>query len=348
MRSILFTISLNWSFNTRVTLWVLWMTAGVAGWLLSRTKQGGKVVPGLVGPWLIVGAGLLILPQLVSRAPQLAAMGIHLPKDTPIFGFGLMLFMAFYASSMFAQWRFSQEGYDGEMAWDIAMWSMLAGVVGARVWHVIQYWNNFAAGPPGKLFALWDGGLVFYGGLIGGMLAFVAYCRARKLDPVVIADIVIPSLFIGMGFGRIGCFLNGCCFGDPCQVPWAVSFPVNSPPFIDQVKTGLLSVSATGSLPVHPTQLYSAFDAFIMAALAWAYYPYRTRVSDVVVLAWAGHAVTRFCLEFLRADEQGQFSTSLTISQWFSIGLLAAAGVFWGWTRFAYPPLKRQETVGQA
>lgn len=286
--------------------------------------------------WAVIAVVIAAVPQFVQpKGP--------IPTEWPVFGFGLMLFLGFFGAAQLASIRFQRRGMDSEIPWDIAFWGVPAGIVGARLFHIIQYWPIYQGHPFSKLFQLWDGGLVFYGGLITGTLAFVVYCLRRKLDPLDTGDLIMPSLFVGMGFGRLGCFLNGCCYGDFCTLPWAVSFPAGSNPFKVQVREGYLFGTEAWSLPLHPTQLYSALDAFLLVAVTLAYYPFRQRRGDVIVLGLAIHSITRFLIEFVRNDEPGQLGTMLTISQWISIAMFVATLIFWANLHFLQPLGRRVE-----
>jgi phosphatidylglycerol:prolipoprotein diacylglycerol transferase len=130
-------------------------------------------------------------------------------------------------------------------------------------------------------------------------------------------------------FGRLGCLLNGCCFGDVCSLPWSITFPPESVPFEALVRRGLLDDSAVRSLPLHPAQLYDSLSGLLLALLTWAYYPYRRRTGEVLAMGWIAYPINRFMIEFLRADEAGQFGTSLTIAQWVSLVLFASGVVFY-------------------
>jgi phosphatidylglycerol:prolipoprotein diacylglycerol transferase len=143
-------------------------------------------------------------------------------------------------------------------------------------------------------------------------------------------DAVAPSIAIGTLFGRLGCFLNGCCYGDPCRLPWAVSFPEPSPPWAHHRALGLIPPGAMHSLPVHPTQLYAALDGFIILLLLSAFYPLRRRDGEVIGLLMVTYPITRFLIEFLRNDE-GVFFAGLTISQNISVALFAAGCVYLAW-----------------
>jgi phosphatidylglycerol:prolipoprotein diacylglycerol transferase len=140
----------------------------------------------------------------------------------------------------------------------LAMWLVVSGVVGARLFHVIEYWDERFAGksPAATLLEIAnvpEGGLVIYGGFFGAALGFVAFVRKHRLPLLAMADLIAPSLAIGLALGRIGCFLNGCCYGGQTDWPWAVTFPQfsspretakpqaqrrHSPPYLDQAMRG--------------------------------------------------------------------------------------------------------------
>jgi phosphatidylglycerol---prolipoprotein diacylglyceryl transferase len=176
-----------------------------------------------------------------------------------------------------------------------------------------------------------DGGLVYYGGIPAGLLAAIWICRKRNLNLLSLGDIVIPSLFLGMAFGRIGCFLNGCCYGDRCDLPWAVQFPMGSVPDMALVLRGFVGADQDLTMRLHPTQLYSSLDGLFLFFLTHAYFPFRPRNGAVIALGALTYPLTRFALETLRGDELGQFSTSLTISQWISILIFSVGVVFTIW-----------------
>ena len=132
---------------------------------------------------------------------------------------------------------------------------------------------------------------------------------------------ITPSVFVGIGFGRIGCLLNGCCFGDYCPLPWGIEFPAGSGPFSALVYRGFLPPDALHTPPLHPTQIYSAVDGFLLAAVTLWYTPMRRIAGDVFCVGLILSSITRFMIEFIRGDEYGQWGTTFTISQWISAAL---------------------------
>lgn len=269
----------------------------------------------------VIGAAIVLAPSIAARfGPN---------PGIPIFGYGLMMCLGFVSATLLAARRATKVGFPPETIWDLTFLFLISGVGGARLFYLIQHGDRVFAqcqsvGDYLKAAVnLPDGGLVLYGGLIAGAVVYWWFCRSRKLEAWKLGDLIVPSIFLGIAFGRLGCFLYGCCFGDRCELPWAVEFPVDSVPFKTQVQRGFLPDDAAASLPIHPTQLYSVIDGVLLCLLTLAYYPIRARDGSVVTLALLTYPVTRFFIERLRGDEMGQFGTSLTIAQWISLAMLA-------------------------
>lgn len=199
-----------------------------------------------------------------------------------------------------------------------------AGIAGARIAHVIEYWHadgfdsNFAS-----VFAVWQGGLVFYGGLAAALVAFAAWSAVKRPDVLALADVLAVGVPLGHAFGRIGCFFFGCCWGKPSSSPLAVSFPARSPVWASQVSQGLIKPSAASSLPILPAQLFEA--AALFALFAVLYLLYRRRRAWTAAVYALGYSAMRFSLEFLRDDERPSFA-GLSSAQLFS-AFLASLGI---------------------
>ncbi|MGE3314582.1 MAG: prolipoprotein diacylglyceryl transferase family protein [Planctomycetaceae bacterium] len=278
----------------------------------------------------------------VAAVPYRDRTGGH---NLPVYGYGFMLFAGFLIAGWAATRRAALVNVSGDTIWDLAMWLFAAGIFGGRLYYCIQYADRVFYNQVGnqqkvlKPFPdliraavnLPDGGLVLYGGLLMGAVAYFTFCWKRKQNPLLLADITIPSVFIGVAFGRIGCFLNGCCYGDRCELPWAISFPLGSVPDTALVSRGFIGPEQPFSLFLHPTQLYSSLDAFILAALTHAYFRYRPRNGAVLALGLLTYPVTRFAIELLRGDELGQFHTPLTTAQFVSIALFATGLIYAVW-----------------
>ena len=245
----------------------------------------------------------------------------------PVFGYGLMLFIGFTAASVLAARRAEREGLSKDVIWDLAMWLFIPGILGARMWYLIQYGDRVFAGVPVTQWPLVAvnlslGGIVLYGHAFWeGRLGFSRFVSPVGFDHSVWQILSCSSVFVGIGFGRIGCFLYGCCYGCKSTLPWAVQFPPGSSAFDSLVAKGVIDASAACTPLLHPTQIYSSIDGFLIAALTSWYFWHRRRNGEVLAVALIVYPITRFCMELLRADEVGQFGTTLTISQCASIGL---------------------------
>jgi phosphatidylglycerol:prolipoprotein diacylglycerol transferase len=244
-----------------------------------------------------------------------------------VFGYGLMLFVAFLGSMNLAAWCSKRRGLDPEVIYDLALFVFLGGLIGARVFYVIQYWGDRVR-TVADVFKFWEGGIVLYGSIIGGTLTFFAYRIWRPFPLRPALDSVAPALALGIAIGRFGCFLNGCCYGDVCGLPWAVTFPEPSPPWQAHVNAHLISAGAHASLPVHPTQLYSVIDGLVLVGLLLAFDPIRRRDGQVMALLMVAYPVTRFLIEHLRGDEAALFA-GMTVSQTISLALLLCGLAYW-------------------
>jgi prolipoprotein diacylglyceryltransferase len=166
-----------------------------------------------------------------------------LPHGIPIYGYGLMLFLAFVLCVLIAGWRAQKNGIcPKERVQDLAIWIIVFGIIGARVTFMIQYHNQFDS--LGQFFKIWEGGLVLYGGVIGGVvgyaLAYFLVLKKYNISTWKLADIIAPCAALGIGLGRVGCYFNGCCYGNVACVDCpAVHFPMTSRARSDLVERGL-------------------------------------------------------------------------------------------------------------
>jgi phosphatidylglycerol:prolipoprotein diacylglycerol transferase len=124
----------------------------------------------------------------------------------------------------------------------LSFWMILPGILGARVFYIVEYWKDFQQPTlmetlPGLL-NFTKGGLVVFGSVIGGVCGLLVFVVRNKLPLMATCDLMAPSFMLGLAIGRLGCFLNGCCFGGVCDLPWAVEFPVGSPAHIHQLRQG--------------------------------------------------------------------------------------------------------------
>ena len=312
-------------------LLLLWIVFG-AWSVVMRVRQ--KDVPWSVDDAWTLGH-LLFWAALIVAAPKL---GVYLRQNgmpafregIPIFGYGFMLFIAVATGSWLAARRAQRENLPSDKIWDLAFCLFLSGIAGARLFYLIQYRDRVfkdVTSLPDFVFTvvnLAGGGIVLYGGLIAAAVAYFVFCSVNRIRPLALLDIITPSIFLGIGFGRIGCFLNGCCYGGETTLPWGVQFPNDSATFGALVEKGL-NPNALCTPPLHPTQLYSAMDGFFLFALTAWYFSRRRRTGEVFAIGLTIYPITRFLIEFLRNDEPGLFGSAFTISQWISAAMLVIA-----------------------
>jgi phosphatidylglycerol:prolipoprotein diacylglycerol transferase len=186
---------------------------------------------------IVAGAIAFLLPGMEEVAGGGSRLGL------PIRGFGVMLMLATVASVGLASYRAWQMGLDPEVIYTLAFWMFIAGIAGARTFYIIEYWKEFQQ--PTLLATLQAianvtrGGLVVYGSVLAGLPAGIYFLRRRGLPILAMADVIAPSMVVGLALGRMGCFLNGCCFGGVCvDQPQAMTFPAGSPPYLQQLQEG--------------------------------------------------------------------------------------------------------------
>ena len=237
-------------------------------------------------------------------------IAFHLGPLT-IHWYGVMIALAFLAGLWTAIRRAPRENISSEHIGDVVLWLMVGGILGARIVYVTTYWKDeFAGQPLSEIFMIQHGGLVYYGGLIGATIAGIICNRWKKLPFWKTADVLAPSIALGNVFGRIGCLLNGCCYGRPTDLPWAIHFPSDHP---------------TGSLPVHPTEIYDALNNFILYLLLALLFRRKKFDGEVFATYLVGYAVTRTIMEYFRGDyPPDQIHFGLTPGELISIPIFIA------------------------
>ncbi len=171
----------------------------------------------------------------------------------------------------------------------------------------------------------WAGGLTYYGGLIGASLAAWYLLRRDRFPFWKAADMAGFTVPLGLAFGRMGCLFAGCCFGSPCSLPWAISFPWRSPASEEQARDHLLASARLWSWPVHPTQIYESAASLGIAIFCLLFVHTRKRYDgQVFATSLALYAVARFLVEFFRRDDRGGL-LGLSTSQLLGMAMLGAA-----------------------
>ena len=159
-----------------------------------------------------------------------------------IYSYGVFVAIGFLAALWVSGREIARQGLDREKFLDMGFWVVLSAIAGARIFHVLVYWRQYAEAP-GEILKLWNGGLVFYGGFIAATAACVVFLRRNRMPFLPVADASSIGIVLGLAFGRLGCTSAGCCFGKPTTLPWAITFT-------DPACLAPLHV------PLHPTQIY--------------------------------------------------------------------------------------------
>ncbi len=218
-------------FGFGVFFW-LWCAGAILFLVLQWKKQG----------WNRELSSSLLFLVVVGLVIAFILPAVTKPEGIPVRGYGTMLFIAIVSSTALCIFRGRSRGYSPDTVISFVFWLCVCGIIGARVFYVVEYWEEFRervlAGNVGVLFNVADGGIVVYGSLIGGLIGLVVFTRKHKLPFLATCDLIAPAMMLGLAIGRIGCLFNGCCYGGHCELPWAVTFPTNSPPYESQVERG--------------------------------------------------------------------------------------------------------------
>ncbi|MBT8470800.1 MAG: prolipoprotein diacylglyceryl transferase [Deltaproteobacteria bacterium] len=284
----------------------------------------------------------------------------------PIPAYFTFLLIGFAVATWLAARLARKDGLNPDTFIDLGLFSVILGVLGARMLHVFvdgYFWDyvhlctdpskvaweitaaqcaraegiwNAALGlcrPSARdcfaWAAFWRGGLTYYGGLIAAAAFGIWFLKREGVPLYRGMDIAAIGISLGLVFGRLGCFLGGCCFGVNTDGPIGLSFPPFSPASESQWRAGLLEAPHLASLPVHPTQLYEAFGCLAITGFLLFWLRPRRRFDGQLMLTFIGlYAVLRFLLELLRADERGEF-LGLSTSQLLAIPALLLVATLW-------------------
>lgn len=238
-----------------------------------------------------------------------------------VHAYGAALALSFLLGSFWVTSRSRKLGYRDDHMMELFWWILISALIGSRVYYAFQHADDFNDDFLG-IFKIWGGGLTQYGGVIGALLIGGLYIRSRSWPWREVVDLIAPTLALGEAITRIGCFLNGCCFGKLCELPWAVTYPA-----------GAHANHVHGGAPIHPSQLYLMVGNGLLF-VALAYIQPRLRGSGrVLSLYLVFSSVIRFLVDFTRhyevSDHISPFGMTMTHSQWVSIGFILLA--IWLW-----------------
>lgn len=228
-----------------------------------------------------------------------------------IYSFGFILVLAFYSCYFFLNYDLKRLGYDEKLASDIVFWAAVGGIFGAKLYYLIENFDRVIIDPKGMIFS--GSGLVFLGGLLGGLIAVTILLKKQNLSWLLFADLVAPVLILGSCIGRIGCFLVGDDYGLPSKLPWAVSFIDGLPPTTTQSFQYYypwidLSGFEPGLITVHPTQIYEVIITFVLFVFLWKKRKNIETTGNLFFIYLILYGIERFMIEFLRTNPKYLFS----------------------------------------
>jgi phosphatidylglycerol:prolipoprotein diacylglycerol transferase len=265
-----------------------------------------------------------------------------------IYSYGVMLGLSFIVGWYLALYLGGREKLPKERIGNCYMVTAISAIVGARLLYFITNLDRLSS--PLDFFKLYEGGLVAYGGFLGGFLGSWYYMHRHRISLLAWADIAVPCLASGIFLTRIGCLLYGCDYGSVTDLSWGISFPkwedgTGSPAYLDHLRQGLISEDADWSLKVHPTQLYSSFNGLILFGILLFVLKYRRFKGEVFLSFALYYAVTRFIIEFFRGDTDrgavGMFSTSQFIG--LIVFVLALGAYIYLFLRFKKDPQRANQ-----
>ena len=235
---------------------------------------------------------------------------LHLGPLT-IHTYGALYALGIFTAVALSEYLYRRDGGEPEAIIDLALPVVIGTLIGARALFIIVEHEYYLRNPV-EIIMVWKGGLVFYGGLMGGAIAFIITARVKKLELWHLADTVAPGVALGHALGRLGCFFAGSCYGRATDVPWAVIY---SDP--NSLARDIIGV------PVHPTQLYSAAFLTLLSAILVFIGIRSTFKGQVIATYGILYGTFRFFIEFLRGDPRGTVSLAgLTVSTSQAVSLL--------------------------
>ena len=283
------------------------------------------------------------LPEWLGRIPDwIPGLGGSQIGGRPIFSYGVMLGISFLVCAILGLRLSTRLGADKSKTPGLMLWAAVGAIFGARVLY-------FVASAPdaftlARFFRFQDGGLVAYGGFLGGIGASLIYARLNRMDWLTVADGFAPTLLLGTGITRTGCFLYGCDYGQPTKLAWALRFPRwdnpaitpwikgNAPAYADHVNQALISHGHGFSEGVHPTQLLMSINGFLGFAVLMVLLPYRKFRGQLIAAFLIYYGITRFLVELLRGDAVrgvGVLGTPFSTSQMIGLFLVPVGAALW-------------------
>jgi len=232
-----------------------------------------------------------------------------------IYSYGFMLALSFFVGILAGAARARKRGVAPSLVYDLSIILIIGAIVGSRGLYIITHLDNYHGII--DMIALWKGGAVYYGGLLLAIAGAITYLKIKNISFLKVADILSPSIGIGIFFTRIGCFLSGCCFGHPTSNCMGVVFPHNSPAGYQYP-----------DIHIHPTQLYSSAYGIIIFILLILVEKMRFAEGSIFGFMFVFYGIARFIVDYFRYYEESAMVGMFTFNQLISIGLIAGGAIF--------------------
>ena len=264
---------------------------------------------------------MLIHPQIDPVALQVGPLAIHWYGLTYLAAFGLFMLLGQrrLLHEPFASIR-TNGGWSSKDVEDILFFGVMGVVLGGRLGYCLFYKPVYYLAHPLEIFAVWQGGMSFHGGMLGVIVAMLWFARSRNRSWLQVADFVAPCVPTGLAAGRIGNFINGELWGRVCSpdLPWGMVF------------------RGAGDVPRHPSQLYQFLgEGVLLFVLLWLYARKQRREGQVAAVFLIGYGVLRFCAEFFREPDAhlGILSMGMSMGQWLCLPMIFGGIGLWRWAQ---------------
>jgi len=220
--------------------------------------------------------------------------------------YGLMVALGFLTGIIWVSWQAERRGVGSEVVMDVALLSMFSSIIGARLLYVLVNWSYFVENPLESIM-IQRGGLVLYGGVSLAIIVDIIYLKLRNGPVWEVADLAGPTILLGQAFGRLGCFFNGCCYGQPTPHGWGILFPLGSSAYYQYP-----------DIAIFPLQLVAVLANLLLFLFLWWYSSRRQFPGQIFALYGILYSTYRFFIEFLRGDIERGIISRLSTSQWIS------------------------------
>lgn len=241
----------------------------------------------------------------------------------PIYTYGVLVASGVLLGLWFGMRYAPKAGLSGDFIWNLGIYAILLGLVVSKVWLIVSDWSYYSSNP-GEIFSIatFQSGGTFYGGVIGAILWIVLYSRMHKAPLLAVCDVSSISLALGHAIGRLGCFVAGCCYGKPTELPWGVTF---TSPVAERIAGTPLGI------PLHPTQLYESAAEFLNFLLMWWLSTKQKFTGQIFGTFFILYGLERGTIEFFRGDpgRTMMFHDTVSLMQLVSIGLILTGAFIW-------------------